>query len=267
MDRLAWNTTLTGIIFDIKKFAIHDGPGIRTTVFFKGCPLDCWWCHNPEGKKLEPERIAKSDRCRFDLIGRKVSTAMVMVEIEKDRVFYDQSAGGATFSGGEPMMQIDFLKAMLEACKDSGIHTTVDTSGYAPAEDFIKIDDLVDLYLYDLKLMDEEAHIKYIGVSNKLILENLVLLSKSDNKIVPRVPLVPGITDTMENLAAIVEYLSGFKNIKQVSLLPYNKLGEDKFERFKMDNKIGRLQVQTKIDLEEKSSLFKTAGFEVKIGG
>jgi len=259
--------TVTGTIFDIKKFAIHDGPGIRTTVFFKGCPLDCWWCHNPEGKKFEPEKIKSARHRRNEIIGYKADVETVMMEIEKDVVFYDQSGGGVTFSGGEPMMQVDFLESLLEACRQQNIHTAVDTSGHADFDDFERIYNLVDIYLYDFKLMDDVAHIKYTGVTNKLIIENLVKLCEMGNKVIPRIPLVPGITDTPENLRAIIDYLSGIKNINQVSLLPYNKLGEDKFERFKMSNKVGQLQIQTKIDLEEISNLFKTAGFEVKIGG
>ncbi len=245
---------MNGTIFDIKKFAIHDGPGIRTTVFFKGCPLDCWWCHNPEGRKLETETLSvkpggdASDSCipaRTVVIGRDVSVASVMDEVMKDVIFYDESGGGVTFSGGEPMMQPEFLLVLLQACKENGLNTAVDTSGYAPWDDFKKIYDLIDLFLYDLKLMDDESHVKYTGVSNKLILENLARLSSMGSKVEPRIPLIPGITDTEENLEAIAEFLTPQKNIRHVVLLPYNRLGEDKFRKFDLTYKAGQLSVQT----------------------
>ncbi|MCP4583274.1 MAG: glycyl-radical enzyme activating protein [candidate division Zixibacteria bacterium] len=257
----------TGTIFDIKKFAIHDGPGIRTSVFFKGCPMDCWWCHNPESKRLEPEILNNTRRCKDEVVGYDIDSETVMTEIEKDRVFYDQSGGGVTFSGGEPMMQIEFLRSLLAACKQKGIHTAIDTCGHAPFDDFEAIYELVDLVLYDIKLMDETNHIKYTGITNKLSLNNLTRLYDKGIKITPRIPLVPDITDTAANLAAIAEYLRALPNIRSLSLLPYNKLGEDKFERFGLSDRMGQAQSQTESDILEKSRLFEAAGFEVKIGG
>jgi pyruvate formate lyase activating enzyme len=267
---------MNGTIFDIKKFAIHDGPGIRTTVFFKGCPLDCWWCHNPEGRKLETETlsvkpggsISDSDNpARTEVIGRHVSVAVVMEEILKDVVFYDQSGGGVTLSGGEPMMQPEFLLELLQTCKESCLNTALDTSGYAPWDEFERIHDLVDLFLYDLKIMDDRAHSKYTGVSNELILENLVRLSSMGNKVEPRIPLIPGITDTKKNLIAVAEFLTPLKNIRHVVLLPYNKLGEDKFRKFDLTYKAGRLAVQTSAELEDKAEILRSHGYEVRFGG
>ena len=267
---------MNGTIFDIKKFAIHDGPGIRTTVFFKGCPLDCWWCHNPEGRKLETETLSvkpggntsdSGNAAKTEVIGRDVSVEAVMDEILKDVIFYDQSGGGVTFSGGEPMMQPEFLYMLLQACKENGLNTAVDTSGYAPWVDFEKIYDLVDLFLYDLKLMDDEAHNEYTGVSNELILDNLLRLSSMGNKIEPRIPLIPGITDTEENLEAIARFLTPQKNIRHVVLLPYNRLGEDKFRKFDLTYKAGQLSVQTGDELEDKAEIFRSHGYEVRLGG
>jgi pyruvate formate lyase activating enzyme len=267
---------VNGIIFDIKKFAIHDGPGIRTTVFFKGCSLDCWWCHNPEGRKLETETVsvkpggdASDSRipARTEVIGRDVSVASVMEEILKDVIFYDQSGGGVTFSGGEPMMQPEFLIELLQLCKENSLNTAVDTSGYASWDDFEKIYNLIDLFLYDLKLMDDESHIKYTGVSNELILENLARLSSMGSKIEPRIPLIPGITDTEENLEAIAEFLTPRKNIRQVVLLPYNRLGEDKSRKFDLTYKAGQLSVQSGDELENKVEIFRSHGYGVRIGG
>ncbi len=266
---------LTGTIFDIKRFAIHDGPGIRTTVFMKGCPLDCWWCHNPESIRLEPETVTRRRPVgsstklpdKQEVFGRRITVAELLAELEKDLIFYDQSGGGVTFSGGEPLMQVDFLEAALKVCRDSDIHTAVDSSGYAPWEDLVRIADLTDLFLYDLKLMDDEQHRKYIAVSNQTILNNLVRLAKRTDKITIRIPLIPDITDTDENLAAISEFLRPLENIKEVSLLPYNMFGRDKFEKLNIVNRLGHLKTQTKAEVVDMSRHFEACGCRVKIGG
>jgi pyruvate formate lyase activating enzyme len=266
----------TGIIFDIKRYAIHDGPGIRTTVFFKGCPLGCWWCHNPEGKKCEPETIVVRSRGHVsgsgnprkkELFGREVTVGDVMTEIRKDRIFYDQSGGGVTLSGGEPMMQMEFLTAVLHACKAEGISTALDTCGHAPLEDFEKISELVDIYLYDLKMIDDNRHLKYTGVSNRLILDNLMMLSEKGHKIILRIPLIPGVTDTDENIKDILRFIEPVKTINEISLLPYNKLGEDKLVKFGMRNKLGNLNIQTRAELVRRAERFRSHGYKVQIGG
>ena len=262
---------IQGLIFDIKKYAIHDGPGIRTTVFLKGCPLECWWCHNPEGRSEQPEVVSirqnGESSAREEKIGRLISVAELMKEVEKDRVFYDQSDGGVTFSGGEPMAQIDFLSAALAACRDAGLSAAVDTCGYAPVEDFEKIYELVDLFLLDLKLADDNLHQKYTGVSNGLILDNLSFLSEKGNKVRLRIPMVPGITDTKENINGILAYILPMKNIRHISLLSYNKLSEDKIRRFGMMDKLGRLEVQDQEMIRETVELFENHGYIVKVGG
>ena len=267
---------LNGLIFDVKKCAIHDGPGIRTTVFFKGCPMDCWWCHNPEGKKPEPEtltqktggnRSAMTRSESREIFGQTMTVENLIDEIRKDVIFYDQSGGGATFSGGEPMMQVEFLHALLRECKRNGIRTAVDTSGYAPTEDFDKIYDLVDLFLYDLKLMDDEAHRSYTGVSNKLTLENMRALAARGEKIEPRIALIPGITDTGENLEAFARFLEPLEGIRQISLLPYNKLGEDKLRRFNMINRLGKLQTQSRAEMANKARRFESCRLRVRVEG
>ncbi|MDH4157540.1 MAG: glycyl-radical enzyme activating protein [candidate division Zixibacteria bacterium] len=250
---------MNGTIFDIKKFAIHDGPGIRTTVFFKGCPLDCWWCHNPECRETTDNQAA--------VPGREVSVSEVMTEIEKDTVFYEQSGGGVTFSGGEPLAQMDFLKTLLGACRQKEIHTALDTCGFAPWEEFEKILGLVDLFLYDLKIMDDTQHRKYTGQPNALILENLQRLSREDVRINLRVPLVPGITDSDDNLDAIAGFVSNLPGISHVSLLPYNKLGEDKLRRFRRVNRLGGLRTFAESEVADKAARFTALGYAVKIGG
>ena len=266
----------SGIIFDLKRYAIHDGPGIRTTVFLKGCPLECWWCHNPEGRKMEIEVMgvknrrgndSENARIKRQALGRTVSVDELMIEVKKDTIFYDQSGGGVTFSGGEPMMQIDFLATALDECKKNGIATAVDTCGYAPFEDFEKISGHVDLFLYDLKLMDDEKHMKYTGVSNSLILDNLTRLAKMGQNIIARIPVIPEITDTWENIGAIIDFLTSIDNIEGVSLLPYNKLGEDKRDRFSMEDKLGHLSTPGDDDMIGLAERFEARGFKVKVGG
>ena len=266
-----------GMIFDLKRYAIHDGPGIRTTVFFKGCPLECWWCHNPEGRSPSPEKLGGEGTARHrryvgdpgseGMVGYEVTVEELVREIEKDRIFYDQSGGGVTASGGEPFMQPEFLEGLLEACRYKGIGTAVDTSGYLPWEGFERVLELVDLFLYDIKLMDDGLHEKYTGVSNDIILENIERLAGSGASLLPRIPLIPGITDTAENIGAVIRFLSGLEGIAGVSLLPYNKIAEDKFERFGLANKLGSLSTQTGTDLEAIGGRFEDAGFRVSFGG
>ncbi len=263
----------TGTIFDLRRFCIHDGPGIRTTVFFKGCPLDCWWCHNPEGRSASVEAFpdtrkgtgrAGSNRESF---GRLVSVDEVLAEVLRDLPFYDQSGGGVTFSGGEPMGQIDFLDDLLAACSTAGLHCTVDTCGYAPFVDFQRIHDRVNLFLFDIKLMDPAAHQAYIGVSNEIILSNLADLAELGCSVEIRLPLIPDITDTRENLESVTAFLKPLKSIHRISLLPYNKLGEDKVERFDLPRRRLQLQTQNPEALLEKASYLRDCGYEVRIGG
>jgi pyruvate formate lyase activating enzyme len=265
-----------GIIFDIKKYAVHDGSGIRTTVFFKGCPLNCWWCHNPESQRLQPEEYRKINRRRClnlsysetrDVFGREVSVDEVIHEIEKDLPFYDQSKGGVTFSGGDPLMQPDFLNSLLVECKLRNICTAVDTSGYVAWKIFDRIIDKVDLFLYDLKLMNDELHQKYTGVSNGLIHENLSKLTKGSVPIIIRIPLIPDITDTDENLIQIGEFVSGLENIQQIDLLPYNPIGEDKYLRLNKVNKLGYLEVQTDQKIDHIRIKLASFDLKVEIGG
>jgi len=261
----------TGIIFDLKKFAIHDGPGIRTTVFLKGCPLNCQWCHNPEGRKNDPEKILVNNRCsKEECFGREITADELLKDIKKDLVFYEQSGGGVTFSGGEPMNQTEFLYEILFLCKKNNISTAVDTSGFAPYEHFEKIYDLVNIFLYDLKIMDDSLHKKYTGVSNQLILDNLIKLNEKaekENKIIIRIPIIPGVTDIKNNIDDIINYLLPLKSIAEICLLPYNKLGEDKRKRFNLANNLGKLKTQEKKKMNQLADLFDPLRFKVKING
>jgi pyruvate formate lyase activating enzyme len=265
-----------GTVFNIQRFAIHDGPGIRTTVFFKGCPLRCWWCHNPESHKILPEKLEGCNLRRGfdqsfsmdkDEVGKEVSVDELMNEILKDRIFYDESEGGVTFSGGEPLMQPEFLYDMLKECKAEGIHTTIDTSGYSPFEVMKKSLDYTDLFLYDLKLMRDDLHTKYTGVSNQVILKNLIELDQHRKKINIRIPIVPELTDTNENLFAIRGFISNLNNIAEVNLLPYHRIGEGKYARFGKENKMNDTVSPEKKNLENIRQFFSELNCKVTIGG
>jgi pyruvate formate lyase activating enzyme len=278
---------LTGIVFDLMRFSTRDGPGIRTTVFLKGCPLSCLWCHNPESQRLHPELMFRPNLCisclacidaceqggitledgvittdlescilceacvaacysdAREIVGQKMSVVEVMAEIRKDLVFYDESGGGVTFSGGEPLLQTDFLLALLQACKAEGIHTAVDTSGYAAWEEFEAISPYVDLFLYDLKTIDDAVHIQATGVSNALILSNLSKLSQRGSNLRVRVPVIPGINDSPEAIQSLGEFLAALPHPPVVELLPYHLSGVEKYHRLGRSYQLEDIQPPT----------------------
>ena len=264
-----------GIIFDIKKFAIHDGPGIRTTVFLKGCPLRCWWCHNPESFREFPAAIAQKDNLNLQeksihsnfSAGVEYSVNELKEEIKKDIIFYDESGGGVTFSGGEPMMQVNFLGEILRECKKMEISTAIDTSGYAESDAFESVYPLTDIFLFDLKLIDNRDHLKYTEVSNEIILNNLRLLAGKGNKVVIRIPLIPGITDTEKNLNEIAAFVKKLPYVMKIDLLPYNIFTESKYNRLNTKPRLGKLETQTEEELQNIKSFFDSFGFRVTLRG
>ncbi len=263
-----------GIIFDIKRYAIHDGPGIRMTVFLKGCPLRCWWCHNPESQSPQPEIClkkapldAKPPLIEKEIVGKLVTVEQVMAEIDKEIVFFDESGGGVTFSGGEPLMQTQFLAALLDECRANEIHTALDTSGYAMPELFNSIIDKVDLFLYDLKLMNDRQHRKYSGVPNHYVNKNLQMLSDKGKKFIIRFPVIPSITDTAENLRQVKKFLSTFESMEKIDLLPYHIIANNKYERFNKKNEMKNIEPPSNQEMYRLKADFEDAGFQVKIGG
>jgi pyruvate formate lyase activating enzyme len=300
---------ITGTVFDIKKFSIHDGPGIRTTVFFKGCPLRCWWCHNPESQAPGPELMVRASRCiqceaclsactrgaisrdsggistdaakcvacgacaevcyaeARQIVGREMTVAQVMAEIERDVPFYDESGGGVTFSGGEPLLQPDFLLALLRACQEREIHTALDTCGFAPWETIDAVREYVDLFLYDLKLMDDDGHLKFTGVSNDLILRNLQALSRRGHDIVVRVPVIPGINDDEEHVRQIGTFVACLPRLHQVDLLPYHRAGADKYRRLRKVYELPDARPPSDGRMAEIVQVLRGFGLHVKIGG
>jgi pyruvate formate lyase activating enzyme len=307
-----WEVTLStiGTIFDVKRFSIHDGPGIRTTIFFKGCPLNCAWCHNPEGIAATREMMYWEKRCArcgtcMDIcpqnaispspegtfiidpnlctlcgdcaqacpyearriVGREVTVAQVMADIERDVVFYDESGGGVTFSGGEPLMQPGFLLALLQACREREIHTAVDTTGFAAPGILDRIGDNADMFLFDLKLMDDERHQVHTGVSNALILSNLRRLSSKGHNVIVRTPILPGINDDDENIVRTGEFVSSLAGPPQIDILPYHNTGVDKYHKLGKTYRLPDLKSLSNSRMTEIANTLRGFGLQVTIGG
>lgn len=248
----------SGIVFDIKEFAIHDGPGIRTTVFLKGCPMSCMWCHNPEGQSRQPQVIRGQAGER---IAGKEYTAIELATLLNQQVdILRANEGGLTFSGGEPLMQADFVAEVIDLLED--VHILLDTSGYGQEQDFRRLVDRSDLVFFDLKLINGIVYRHYTGCDNDLILSNLHLLNEMGVPYVIRVPLVPGVTDTNQNLADIVQTLRGLSGLLRVDLLPYNKAAGSKYRYAGMEFKPDYDESQA---LNLNTTLFEQAGIKVTV--
>ena len=266
---------MKGLIFSVKRYAIHDGPGIRVTFFLKGCPLSCWWCHNPEGISSEPSKVEQIDRIgekefrKYQTIGKFYDTNDILAILEKERIFINQSKGGVTFSGGEPMFQFNFLLEALQACKKNGFHTTVDTSGQSTPERFRKIIPYTDLFLFDIKHLDTLKHKEYTGVPNELILSNFRYIIKSGNDYIVRIPIIPGFNDDHDHLEMLRTFILEEKhdNLKMINLLPYHKIGSSKYKRFNIPDKMKNVEQPSAQRMKELKAFFSGSGVRVKVGG
>jgi pyruvate formate lyase activating enzyme len=260
---------MNSLVFDIRRYTIHDGPGIRTTVFFKGCPLRCHWCHNPESQEAGIEQVLVKrilDGKQFETkssVGSHQSAVELMKEIEKDEIFYLESGGGVTFSGGEPLMQADALKEILLLCKEKGYHTAIDTSGHAEPAAVKKIMDLADLWLFDLKLMDDSRHLEFTGVSNELALHNLELLARSRKDIIIRFPLIPGITDDEMNLLAITNVMKRL-GLSRIDILPYHSIAKEKYHRFSKIYLLEEISEPAVSEVEKVRAYFLETGLDAR---
>ena len=294
-------------MFDIRRYSIHDGPGIRTAVFLKGCVLSCWWCHNPESQSPAPEMILHEERCircgscvqacphgavawvdgapvtdrrtcescgtcagacladARQLAGRAVSVEHVLDVVERDRPFYEQSGGGMTLSGGEPLRQPEFTADVLREARRRGLHTVLDTCGHAPWEVLDRLRRDVDLFLYDVKLADAARHRRFTGVDNERILDNLRRLSALGHEIVVRMPVVPGVTDGADNVVAVSALLAALPRPPRVDLLPYHRIGVGKYARLDRRYRLPQTDAPTRARMDQIASTMTAAG--LRVGG
>lgn len=298
-------------VINIQKYSIHDGDGIRTTVFFKGCLLNCWWCHNPESQKYNQELMFHFERCGGchscenicpekaievkenkaytnrdecvlcstcldyctnnvrEIVGKHYTIKELMKEIEKDRMFFEQSKGGVTLSGGEVMTQdMDYMTQLLKELKRKGYDVCIDTCGYAPQKNYEKVLPYVNTFLYDIKIMNNELHKKYMGKDNELIFSNLKYISDNGANIYIRIPVIGSVNDTEENMEEIVEFLKDNINVKQINLLPYHNTGSNKYEKLEEEYLGKEFYTPTKENMKKFKEIFIKSGFNnVKIGG
>ena len=298
---------LTGKILNIQHFSLDDGPGIRTTVFLKGCPLRCTWCHNPESQNTQREYLFRADKCTacgacaavcpngahtltdglhtvkrthcalcgqclmlgcdaLEIAGKELSSQDVLEEVIQDSVFYKRAGGGVTISGGEPLMQAAFAQQVLKACKEQGFHTCVETCGYGRSKDLLALAEYTDLFLYDCKLTDDEAHKRYTGVSNRLILENLALLLSRGAHVILRCPMIPDVNLNDAHFRGIAELVNRHPGIREIHLLPYHPMGLEKSHALGLKPAYERKEFLDKDTLQEFSAhLSKKTSAEVKI--
>ena len=292
-------------IFNIMRFSVHDGPGIRSVVFFKGCPLSCWWCHNPESQNFEPDVLYSPERCRLcgacaehcphqaivrdedrmvtgedcarcgscveycaaearAVAGRRMTVGQILADVERDTVFFDESGGGVTFSGGEPLSQPEALEALLKACRERRIHSAIETCGAAPRETLVRLCELADLVLYDVKLIDEARHRKFTGAPNRNILENLAALAAGHGNVVARVPVVPGVNDSAEDVRGLVELFAGFP-LMRIDLMPYHRAGTEKYRRLGREYRLADTPAPGIAELAGEAVELGRTGIPVKI--
>jgi pyruvate formate lyase activating enzyme len=299
----------TGFVFNIQKYSLQDGPGIRTTVFLKGCPLCCQWCHNPESISPRREIIVVESRCiacgecraacefgesvagtgllppRHDqctlcaecvdacptgarqVIGRTMTVAEVVAEVAKDRIFYEDSGGGVTISGGEPLLQPRFVIALLGALREAGIHAVLDTTGFGCTEHLLNAAKFADLVLYDLKAFDEGRHRELTGVSNRSILANLTALNAVHRNVWIRLPVVPGFNDDLVELRKIADFIAGLNCVTLVNLLPFHRSGLHKYERLGQVHGLHGVEVPSEELMERAAAVFRERKLPTKIGG
>lgn len=301
---------VTGTVSGIRRLAIHDGPGIRTIVFFKGCPLRCLWCAAPETQSpnrellFYPERCLSCNNCvqacpedaisvsanenrtinrsrctvcgkcveacyaeALRVVGEVRTVGQVLAEVERDRIFYEHSGGGMTISGGEPLQQVEFTRALLHACKKAGFHTALETCGFQSWELFETTLGDLDLLLYDVKQMDPEKHKRFTGVSNEIILSNLKKAVATGVKTVIRVPVIPGFNDDDEDISAMGAFLQRIDRIERVDLLPYHRLGEEMYGRLDREYTLRDLSLKSERELQHIAKILMKGGFQVQVGG
>lgn len=297
----------SGIVFNTMRFSIHDGPGIRTTVFLKGCPLRCGWCHNPESQDFQPHLMLFAERCRLcgdcvaacprhgigdpaeglkipeecdacgscaeacvagarELAGCRTTVAELMDELRRDVVFFDESGGGVTISGGEPLAQPEFTRGLLTACRELGIHSVLDTSGFASPDVFASVSALADLVLYDLKAMDSATHARFTGVPNEMILANLRALAATGKPVIVRFPLIPEVNGSPGELEALASFVRSC-GLARIDVAPYHRIGAGKVARLGGHPSARVFTEPTAKSINEAAEVLRREGLNVRIGG
>lgn len=255
-----------GRIFDIQKYSIHDGPGIRTIVFLKGCAFRCRWCCNPESQSYEIQTMITAGKEKT--IGRDVTVAEVMEEVRKDAAHYRRSGGGLTLSGGESLLQMDFASDLLLAAHLEGYNTALESTGFA---DFSQIEEKIlphlDLFLMDIKHINSAKHKLFVGQPNEKVLENARKIAESGQKLIIRVPVIPTFNDTPEEILDIARFARGLKGVEQIHLLPYHRLGTDKYAGLDRQYMLEGIEPPTNEYMQELAEVAKTTGLQVQIGG
>lgn len=296
------------VVCEIEKYATHDGPGIRTVVFLKGCPLKCIWCANPETQRKENDiyynenKCIKCKRCinscnnnaiifknnkvvinrnkcilcgeciktclmsALNFVGKERDVKEVFDEVYKDNIFYKQSGGGVTISGGEVLMNSNFVLELLNMCKENYINTAIETSGFGDFNDLKNIANLCDTVMFDIKSTDDNMHKKFTGASNKIILDNLKKLSKIHHNIIIRIPVITGLNDNEENISKTAD-IALENDIKEIHLLPYHSLGKDKYRQLQRDYKLKELKNLNEIDIEHLKNIVQNKGLKCVISG
>ena len=257
---------VSGIVADIERFSTHDGPGIRTVVFLKGCPLRCRWCCNPEGQDWQAHSMklpGKPER----LMGQDVTAGEVMETVIRDMPYYTRSGGGLTLSGGEALAQPEFAHALLLLAKDSGINTCIETTGYAPREVLDIVLPYIDTVLMDIKHVDSAKHKAFTTQPNELILENAAKIAKHAKKLIIRVPVIPTFNDTPEEIAAIARFASSLEGVTEINLLPYHRFGKDKYDGLGREYLMGDLPSPTEEHMQTLKAVAERFGLTCKIGG
>lgn len=300
------------LITNIQKYSLHDGDGIRTTVFFKGCPLSCKWCHNPETQRFERQLLTNQEKCTGcmscvtacskgavsvkegkaitdyekcdgcgdcvtyclnnlrEIAGKEYTVRELVKELKKDEMFYEESGGGVTLSGGEVMrMDMDYIEELVRALKRQGISVTIDTCGFAPYEHFKRLLPYIDTFLYDVKMVDSDLHKKYTGVDNRLILDNLKSLSEDGAKIYIRIPVIKGVNAEEKHIKETIKWLLNHQiRFRQVNLLPYHNTGSSKYARLEKGYEGEEFEVPSDEEMKQFAELFRGAGISnVKVGG
>lgn len=254
-----------GRIFDIQKFSVHDGPGIRTIVFLKGCALRCRWCCNPESQKSEIQTMIQNGKEK--IVGKDVSVSEVMETVKQDMPYYRRSGGGLTLSGGEMLCQSEFAYALLRTAKESAINTAVETTGFAKWETIEKLLPFIDTVLMDIKHINSEKHKEFTTKSNELILENAVKIAENAKKLIIRVPVIPTFNDTEAEIGEIAKFASSLKGVTEINLLPYHSFGRDKYEGLGRKYMMGDLPSPTDQQMQKLKKVAESYGLKCKIGG